>query len=315
MGNKFVGTPQKGKNMDLSIIVLSYNTKEITDECLRRLQASGSGLQESGYRIQVIVVDNASSDGSVEMIEKKHSWVNLIASKENTGYSKGNNIGIAKAKGNYILLLNSDALVEEDTLVKCLEFFKQNPHCDVLGPKLIFGDGTFQPSAGNLPTPSNVIYWIMGISLISGIKKYINSFHPNYPEFFNKERRVGWVSGAFFMAKKEVFEKCKGLDENIFMYLEEVELCERIQKAGFQVWYVPSITVTHLHGASSDSNRSRIFINELKGLKYYFQKHDPTSYPLVKLFLYKGLLLRIFAFLILFKFDRVKAYVKGLSIV
>lgn len=301
--------------MDLSVIVLSYNTKEITDECLRRLQVAGSRLQESGYRIQVIVVDNASSDGSVEMISKKHPWVELIASKENTGYSKGNNIGISKAKGDYILLLNSDALVEEDTLVKCQEFFKQNPHCDVLGAKLIFRNGTFQPSAGNLPTVSNVICWIMGISLIPGIKKYTNSFHPNYPEFFNKDRRVGWVSGAFFMAKKEVFEKCKGLDENIFMYLEEVELCKRIQKEGFKVWYVPEIIVTHLHGASSKSDRSKIFINELKGLKYYFQKHNPGAYPLIKLFLYKGLLLRIFAFLILFKFDRVKAYTKGLSII
>lgn len=308
--------------MDLSVIVLSYNTKEITDECLRRLQAAGIRLQKEGYKIQVIVVDNASSDGSVEAIGKILKQVQddgveteLITSKENTGFSKGNNIGIAKAKGDYILLLNSDALVKENTLIDCLQYFNQNQDCDVLGPKLIFGDGSFQPSAGNLPTALNIIYWILGISLIPGIKKYTNSFHPNYSRFFARERRVGWVSGAFFMAKKEVFEKCEGLDENIFMYLEEVELCRRIAKAGFQIWYVPKITVTHLHGASSNSDRSRIFINELKGLKYYFQKHNPSSYPLVRLFLYKGLLLRILAFTILFKFDRVKAYIKGLGVV
>src|SRR5258705_10417374 len=103
--------------MDLSVIVLSYNTKEITNQCLIRLQLSVNSYQAKfKNKVEVIVVDNASSDGSVEMIQKNHSWVELIASKENTGFSKGNNIGIKRAKGEYILLLNSDALIEEDTL-------------------------------------------------------------------------------------------------------------------------------------------------------------------------------------------------------
>ena len=265
--------------MDLSVIVLSYNTKEITDQCLIRLQLSVISCQTKlKNKIEVIVVDNASSDGSVEMIRKNHPWVKLIESKKNTGFSRGNNIGIKLAKNDYILLLNSDALVEENTLVDALEYFKNHGDCDILGPKLVFGDGIFQPSAGNLPTPSNIIYWIMGLSLIPGIKQSTEPFHPNYQEFFTKERRVGWISGAFFMAKKQVFDTVGGFDESIFMYLEEVELCRRIKKAGFKIWYVPSIIVTHLHGASSESNRASIFIHELKGLKYYFEKHNPKKY-------------------------------------
>lgn len=303
--------------MDLSVIILSYNTKEITDECLARLKESVDFCQKKmGNKIEVIVLDNASEDGSSEMIAKKHPWVTLIESKTNTGFSRGNNMAFSQSKFPMVLFLNSDVYAEEDSLVKALEYFK-NPDCDVLGVKLLHQDKSFQPSAGNLPTPLNTIYWILGISLIPGMREFTNPFHPNYQSFFKSPTvvPVGWISGAFLMIKKEVFERVGGFDEKIFMYLEEVELCKRIKEAGFKIWYAPNIAVTHLHGASSKFDSTLAFVNELKGLRYYLKKYHPGSYWLVKMFLILGLILRVMVFSLLGKTQRARAYVKGLPYV
>ncbi|TSC85977.1 MAG: Uncharacterized protein G01um10147_1044 [Microgenomates group bacterium Gr01-1014_7] len=283
--------------MDLSIIILSYNTKEITNECLKRLQAKNK------KNIEVIVLDNASSDGSVEMIKKNYPWVNLIVSKENTGFSKGNNIAFKKSKYPVVLFMNSDVYVEDDTLEKALGYFENR--VEVMGPGMVFEDGSFQPSAGELPTPLNTILWIFGLG----------GFHPKKKSYFEKMRQVGWITGAFFMIKREVYERVGGFDENIFMYLEEVELCKRITLAGFKIWYVPEIIVTHLHGASSKFDRSPALSKELQGLKYYFQKYYKEIYPVVKLFLILGLIMRIVAFSLLGKTKRAKVYMEGLAVV
>lgn len=302
--------------MDLSIIILSYNTKDITDECLSKLQFSIINCEKKlKNEIEVIVLDNGSQDGSVEMIKKKHSWVKLIPSVKNLGFSKGNNLAFEKTTNEIVLFLNSDVFVEENTLEKALNYFQSNLNCDVLGPKLVFGNGAFQPSAGNLPDPVNIISWILGLSLIGGLKQYTHPFHPNYKSFFENEKEVGWVSGAFLMLKREVFVKAGGFDGNIFMYLDEVELCKRIKKLGFKVWFNPQIKVVHLHGASSKSDPAFALVKELKGLKYYFTKHYKNSYLMVKLFLIIGLVLRIIAFSLLGKTKRARAYIEGLAVV
>lgn len=295
--------------MDLSIIILSYNTKGITDECLSRVRKSAVRCQKKlGNKIEVIVLDNASSDGSSEIIKKNHPWVGLIESKENTGYSRGNNIAFKKTKYPIILFLNSDVYVKDYTLEKALEYFKGH-ECDVLGVKLLYEDGKLQPSAGNLPDPLNTVFWILGLGQL------LNPFHPKNSAYFSKDHKVGWVMGAFFMIKKEVFQKVDGFDEHIFMYLDEVDLCQRIRMAGFKVWYVPQIEVIHLHGASSKFDPTLAFKNELKGLKYYFGKYYPRQYPAVKIFLVLGLMLRVIAFSLLGKTKRARAYLEGLSFV
>lgn len=290
--------------MDLSIIILSYNTKDITDECLSRLRMSEVRCRKRrNIQVEVIVVDNASSDDSVEMIKNKHPWVKLIESKKNTGYSKGNNIGFKKSKYPLVLFLNSDVYVEDDTLEKTLEYFEGD--VEVLGPKMVFADGKFQPSAGELPGPINTIFWIFGLS----------GFHPKDKSYFEKARQVGWVSGAFLLMRRNVLMKVGGFDENIFMYLEEVEFCKRIGMAGFKVWFIPSITVTHLHGASLKFDLSPALLRELKGLKYYFQKYYKEIYPVVRLFLILGLIMRIVAFSLLGKTKRARAYMEGLGVI
>ncbi len=294
--------------MDLSIIILSYNTKDITARCIKHVYSAMSFCQKKlNNKIEVIVIDNDSKDGSAQMIKQDFPWVKLNALKENTGFSKGNNIGMKQAKNPYILLLNSDVYLQDDSLYKALAYFRVNLNCDVLGPRLNYASGKLQFSSGNLPNPINIIPWIFGLKFLS--------FHTQKKAFFSKAHKTGWVMGAFFMLKKKVFEKTDGFDENLFMHMEEIEWCKRIKDLGFKIWYVPQVVVIHLHGASTNFDLSSSFLNELSGIKYYLLKHYKALYFPLKVFLLLGLLLRSTAFFVLRKKDRAEIYWKGLTLV
>lgn len=302
--------------MDLSVIILSYNTKEITSRCLKHLlEAKVYCEKKLSNKIEVIVLDNASEDGSVQMIKQEHRWVKLIVSKENTGFSKGNNLSMKKSKNPFILLLNSDVYLQEDSLYKALAYFRVNLNCDVMGARLKYASGVLQPSAGNLPNPLNIISWILGLGFIPFANKIISPFHPKEKGFFSKAHKVGWIMGAFFVLKREVFVRTLGFDENLFMHMEEIEWCKRIKDMGYKVWYNPQVEVVHLHGASTKFDLSASFLNELKGIKYYLKKHYPNYFLVVKLFLGLGLTIRIIVFFLLRKTGRAKVYLEALSYV
>lgn len=302
--------------MDLTVIILSYNTKEITAKCLDKLKIAKEYCQKKlKNNIKVIVLDNASTDGSAQFIKANYHWVKTIVSPANLGFSKGNNFVMKEAQTSYILLLNSDVYLEENSLYKALAYFRVNLNCDVLGAKLNYHTGTLQPSGGSLPNPANIILWILGLSLLPIVNKFIAPFHPRDKKYFSKAHKVGWIMGAFFMLKKKVYESTGGFDENIFMHMEEVEWCKRIWDKGFKIWYAPQVEVVHLHGASTNFDLSASFLNELKGIKYYFIRHYKSSYILVKIFLILGLLLRVIAFTILGKSKRAKVYWEGLKVI
>lgn len=293
-------------NPDLSVIILSYNTKSITRNCLVKLEEAIKFCEKKlESKVEVIVVDNASEDGSVGMIKEDFARVKLIALKINTGFSKGNNIGMSNSKKPYILLLNSDVYLEKESLYKALAYFRLNLNCDVLGARLTLASGKLQHSAGPLPHPLNIISWIFGLS----------GFHPKNASYFKKAHQVGWVMGAFFMIKREVLEKAGGFDENLFMHMEEVEWCKRIKNSGFKIWYVPQVEAVHLHGASSNFDLKDGLLNELKGIKYYLKEHFSVFYFPVKLFLILGLIFRITAFSLLGNTKRARVYLEGLSYV
>lgn len=303
-------------NLDLSVIILSYNTKNITDICLKKLKNSLEYCEKRlNNKVEVICLDNNSQDGSAEMIRQDHPWVRLIVSTENLGFSRGNNLVMKEAKNPFILLLNSDVYLEEESLYKTIAYFRVNLNCDVLGARLNYSTGKLQPSAGFLPNPINIIFWIFGLSLIPVVNKLVPPFHPKGKSFFSKAHEVGWVMGAFFALKKEVFEETSGFDERLFMHMEEIEWCKRIKDRGFNIWYVPQIEVVHLHGASTNFDLSPGFINELKGIKFYLKKHYSLYYLPVKLFLILGLILRVIAFSLLKKTQRARIYLEGLPYV
>ncbi len=303
-------------NLDLTVVILSYNTKDVTGRCLDKLKISKEYCEKKfKNKVRVIVVDNGSSDGSVGMIKTEHPWVKLIALAKNSGFSGGNNLAMKEVKTPFILLLNSDVYLEEESLYKALAYFRVNLNCDVLGARLNYANGSLQPSAGNLPNPLNIIFWILGLSLLPGISQLVPPFHPKDKKYFSKAHQVDWIMGAFFMLKEEVYKRTGGFDEKLFMHMEEVEWCKRIRRREYKIWYVPQVEVTHLHGASTNFDLSLSFLNELKGIKYYLQKHYRFFYPLLKLILSFGLIMRVIAFSLLGKTKRARVYVNGLKVI
>lgn len=302
------------KKPGISVVIVSWNTKDITDKCLSSMKKAVKKVEKRA-NVEVIVVENDSSDGTPEMIAKKHPWVKLKPSGSDLGYGRGNNYGYKRAnlKNEYLLLLNNDAYVNEDTLVKSLEYMQKNQECDVFGCQLHFLDGRFQPSAGFLPTPTSVWSWIWGLDLLPGVKNFFKPFHPTDKNFFKKDREVGWTMGAFLFMKMEVFKNSHGFDENFFMYMEEVEWCRRVKEAGGRIWYTPKFWVTHVDKASAmgkPEELAKIFRREILGFVYYLRKNYPTQaywfIPAIK----AGILVRYLAFTLLGNKMRQSAYLQ-----
>lgn len=252
--------------MKISIIILSWNTKSLLRDCLKSLKGDG----------EIIVVDNNSSDGSVQMVQTEFPKVKLILNKKNLGYGAANNQGIKMAKGDYLLLLNSDTVVKDEAPLKMAEFLAQNPQAGVVGCCLLNKDGSLQPSAGPFPS--------LGVSFVM---LFLEHWWKNLARTsFAKTTEVDWVMGAALMFRREVIKKAGLMDEGIFMYMDEVEWCFRIKKAGFKVFFYPGAKIIHLFGGSSKTGRETPILNIYKGLIYLYQKHySPTQLKILKFML------------------------------
>lgn len=278
--------------MQLSVIFVSYNTKDL----LRN--AIGSIPERKDW--EIIVVDNASSDGSVQMLNEEFPKVKIIPNSENLGFAKANNQGIKASKGKYVLLLNTDTVVKEHALENLLEFLERQPEVGIASGQLLNPDGSIQPQGGNLPRLSNLIFWMLFIDDLPIIGKYLWPYHLNDPAAFRKERRFGWVGGTAMLIKRKLIEKIGLLDEEIFMYAEDVDFCIRAQKAGFLVAITPQAKIIHFGQQSSGGAPSAAWLGEYKGIKYIFKKHKAAwEYPVLRLLLKVGALLRMFVFGIL----------------
>jgi len=297
---------------EVSVIVLSYNTKNITNKCLTELKSSVDFFQKKTSRkVEVLVVDNSSSDGSVETIKKNQSWVGLIESKTNLGFAKANNLGMKKSSAKYFLLLNSDAFVKKQTLYKAWRHLKKNRNIDILGCRLLFENNKFQPSGGYLPTPFRTIALMFGLDKLPVIRNLIGPIHPKLRSFFNSNNNLEWVMGAFMLLRREVFDITGGFDEMFFMYTEEVEWFKRMQKHKFKLSYKSDLAIVHL-GSASSSDKATPIIQEAKGLLKYHQKHYPNSVCLIKATIKIGFALRFLIFSLL-RDHRASIYRKALS--
>ena len=301
----------------ISVVIVSWNTKDVTDKCLVSMKRAVEKAKDIADT-EVIVVENDSEDGTPEMITEKYPWVKLKPSGSDLGYGKGNNYGYKRCnpKSDYLLLLNNDAYVNENTLVKSVQYMQSHPECDVFGCELRFEDGRFQPSAGYLPTPMSVWTWIWGLELIPGIKRLFKPFHPKEQSFFKKDREVGWAMGAFLFMKMDVFKKSKGFDEKFFMYMEEVEWCRRVKESKGRIFYTPSFWVTHVDKASAmgkPEELSKIFRREILGFVYYLNKNYKKQswwfIPAIK----TGIFLRLLVFTLLGNKMRQEAYKQTLE--
>ena len=244
--------------MELSIIIPSYNTKALLERCLTSVFVS---LKKTTIDFDVIVVDNASNDGSQNLVSSKFPQVHLVRNKENVGYGKANNQAITKAKGEYVVLLNSDIVVQDDAIGVLYRFIKEKNKA-FAGGKLLNEDGSSQPSCGPFFTIPMVALMLFAKGDYWGVTRYSP----------DESRPVDWVSGACLIGRKSAFIEVGLFDEGIFMYMEEIDLLYRASEKGYSTFFLPEARFTHT-GAASSGNRRTPVVNIYRGLVYFYNKH------------------------------------------
>ena len=232
--------------MDLSVLIVNYNVKAYIDQCLRSVQRASQGLQ-----VEVIVVDNASSDGSVAHIQKHFPWVTCIASPENLGFGRANNLAAAHAKGEFVLYLNPDTVVSEDNFRRAIEVMRAQPEIGSMGCRMIDGSGHFLPeSKRGLPTPSVALYRILGLAKLF-------PKHPRFGAYYAghlSPEESGYVDvhcGAWMLMRGSVLHEIGGFDEAFFMYGEDIDLSYRVMQAGYRNYYLADSPILHYKGEST----------------------------------------------------------------
>lgn len=252
-------------NMLLSIITLNYKTPERTLVCINSVQNQFK-KEFTSDKIEHIIVDNDSHDGSLEKLKKEtkhYKNVRIIANKENVGFGRGCNSGANYAKGQYLLFLNSDTIVENREFLKMIEFLEHHQRVAIMGGQMTNMDGTPQLSAWKFYTLGNLILLLLGAERFGLLKKSTTHI-----------QKVDWVTGGCMMVKKTIFEQLGKFDPHIFMYIEDMELCFRAKKEGFDTYMYPHVKV--LHASQGSSNRSFAIVNIYKGIRYFYAKHMPV---------------------------------------
>ncbi len=257
----------------LSVVIVTWNVREDLRECLRSLFDNSGAVP-----MEVIVVDNASQDGTAEMVRAEFPQVHLIINEQNLGYTKANNQGIRASRGKYVLLLNPDTVVLPGAIEELVAFAESHPEVGIIGPKLLNPDGSIQRSARSLPD--------LGVGLFRNTP--LGRLFPNNPfvrrylltDFgYDQVREVGWVSGAAMLIRREVLDKIGLLDERFWAYCEDVDLCWRAWQAGFKVVFNPLATIIHKIGRSSDQRLVPSLIQHHKSMWLFYWKNYRSQYP------------------------------------
>ncbi|MDP3433964.1 MAG: glycosyltransferase, partial [Bacteroidota bacterium] len=266
--------------MKLTVIIVNYNVKYFLEQCL--YAAYKAALKISS---EIIVVDNDSVDGSCQMVAEKFPEATLIANKENVGFSKANNQAIRIAQGEYILLLNPDTVVEEDCFLKIVQFMDKTPDAGGLGVKMIDGKGRFLPeSKRGLPTPEVAFWKMFGFSSLFPHSKRFGRYHLGYLDN-DQIHEVEVLAGAFMLLRRETLDKVGLLDEDYFMYGEDIDLSYRITKGGYKNYYFPETTIIHYKGESTKKgsiNYVKVFYNAMIIFaKKHFSKGNARRYAIL----------------------------------
>ncbi|WP_135556429.1 glycosyltransferase family 2 protein [Paenibacillus cymbidii] len=262
--------------MDLSILILSFNTRDLTLQALRSVDRS-----VTSYTYEVIVVDNDSKDDSVACIRSEFPQVHLICNRDNIGFAKANNQAMKVARGRYFLLLNSDTEVAPDSLDIMLRFMDERPRVGASGCKVVLPDGSLDKACRRgFPTPSASFYYAFGIAKLFPDKPHFNQYQLGYlsPD---EEYAVDCLVGAFMLVRRETVEQVGMLDEAFFMYGEDVDWCYRIKSAGWEVYYYPRTTIIHHKRASSRSKPIKITYEFHRAMVLFHRKHYQSKYNFV----------------------------------
>ncbi|MUG73955.1 glycosyltransferase family 2 protein [Paenibacillus validus] len=288
--------------MDLSIIVLNYNTKQLTLNCLESIRNS-----VTEYLYEIILVDNHSTDGSIEAFEKHYPEIELIRNQVNVGFSKGNNQAMKIARGRYVLLLNSDTIVNSDTLDVMLQFMDQQPTVGAAGCKVVLPDGSLDKACRRgFPTPSASFYYAFGFAKLFPRVPRFNQYQLSYLDP-DQDYPVDCLVGAFMMVRREVIDQVGMLDEDFFMYGEDIDWCYRIKEAGWGIHYYPYTEIVHYKGASSRRRPFKIIYEFHRAMILFHKKHYEKKYSwVVNLLVYAGVGLKFAISILLNRFGSVR---------
>lgn len=254
--------------MKLSVVIVNYNVKYFLEQCLISVFKAGKGID-----MEVIVVDNASADGSCQMVRQRFPDVQLIENSSNVGFSVANNQAIRRVTGQYVLLLNPDTLVEEDTFIKCIQFLDNHPNTGSLTVKMIDGKGRYLPeSKRGLPSPMVSFYKIFGFTKLFPHSKTFARYYLGHLDE-NKTHKIEILPGAFMLIPRAILDKVGLLDENFFMYGEDIDLSYRILKANFDNYYFPETRIIHYKGESTKKGSINYVLLFYKAMAQFAQKH------------------------------------------
>lgn len=259
----------------LSVIIVNYNVKYFVEQCLLSVRSAVANMdQHYGFHsTEVFVVDNNSVDGSVELIQEKFPEVHLIANKDNPGFSKANNQAIRISKGEFVLLLNPDTIVEEDTFLKCISFMDNHADAGGLGVYMVDGKGNYLPeSKRGLPSPKVAFYKIFGLSTLFKNSERFGKYHLTYLDK-NQTHEIDVLSGAFMLMRKKTLDKVGLLDEDFFMYGEDIDLSYRIQKGGYKNYYFPETKIVHYKGESTKKGSANYVFVFYNAMIIFAKKH------------------------------------------
>lgn len=261
----------------LSITLLSWNVRDLLRACLASLPLADSS-------VEVIVVDAASADGAAEMVRDEFPAVKLIASDENLGYTRGNNLGLRAARGHYLLILNPDTEIVGDALAQMITYMDVHPQAGLLGPQLVYPDGTIQSTRRRFPTLATGIFestWVQPLAPRRLLDRY---YVRDLPDDAISE--VDWLVGAALLVRREAYQQVGGLDESFFMYSEELDWCRRVKAAGWKVVYFPAAKVVHHEAKSSVQAPAATHIRFHTSKVRYFRKyHGPLAAEVLRWFL------------------------------
>lgn len=287
--------------INLSIIIVSYNTKKLLTDCLTSI---GESFKDSIVKYEIIVIDNNSTDGSYEVIKKGFPKIKVIQNQTNVGYGRANNQGIKAAKGEVILLLNSDTLVRERGIERLYRFLMTQDKKTIVGGKLFNVDTTPQDSCG----PAYTLPVIFEALFLKGDYRHTTRYSPD------NMCEVDWVMGACLMAYKETFSEVGFFDEAIFMYMDEIDFLYRAKQKGYRILFFPDAHFIHL-GSGSSKGRETPIINVFKGFIYFYKKHYSIFQQIILriLLVLKSVLGIIFFSILNKKYDR-NLYIRALLI-
>jgi GT2 family glycosyltransferase len=269
---------------DASIIIVSFNTKTILKECLESVVRESTNL-----RVEILVVDNHSADGSPEMVERDYPHVRLIRSDVNLGFGAANNLALEQARGRYFVLLNSDAFFQTSALELAIRHMDATPTCGWGGGLLVGRDGSWQPSARSFHSVLGDFLVLTGLAAKFPKSKFFGAFDRTWADT-KEPASVDWVPGAFSIIRPAALTKAGIFDPAFFLYYEEVDLCLRIKKAGYSIWYWPDIVVVHIGGESSrqlktlefSSQAAQVVMWRMRSTLLYYRKHHGAQVHLAK---------------------------------